>query len=704
MILGDLGMNGQSNLKHETPSKNQFLRLLTILYLVLPSFLFSVGWLEWPFAIISILILTSFTVNIFSDAYRALPSWQMQILFKIKKKQVLTSDSKLGIALVFLLIIIWMVFSGAGGVGLQNIDYRSSNALLKDLIVQDWPLVAISGNTLVPIVYYVAYYLPAAVIGKAFGWVYANNFLFVWTLIGVVLAFSWFWNLSRIDLKNNRVSKLGVLTVIFCLSGGLDYIGYYVLKGNVFDLSAHVEQWADYFQYSSNTTLIYWVPQHTIAPWLIIGMIADALGDKHNLKYLGMAVATGIIWSPFGLVGTVPYLLLILFVYLLPQHRKYLLKKETMVFNALSIWIGAIYLLYLGSNQFKFPTGFIWQLSEGEVFWVGRLLTFECLEFALLGCLTLLLIVLGVLFSHSTALKVRWRERTVLLEQEFGITPIQLYLFTASLIMLAVLPLFMMGILNDLVMRGSIPSLFIFWAFIAKVVTDASLRVRKKHTLLYALVLMTLLIGFFPSIAEIARSAKYYHFGPPAFLDVSTTVDAIETRLTFQRLGNEHSMFYRYLGKSSWAASLLLPKSLPPLASPVHASLDHRIELMGYYVPADRIARNKPLVITLYWRITAPIDEDYTVFVHLIGENDTKVAQRDGHPRWFPYPTSRWPTGILIPTELELPLKEGAPRGEARILVGMYLWPSLRRLPAVADEPVRVEGDAIVVPKAILVD
>jgi hypothetical protein len=455
-----------------------------------------------------------------------------------------------GIVLAFVFIAIWLGFSGAGGVGFQNDDYRASNALLNDLITQDWPLTAILDNTQAPIVYYMAYYLPAAIIGKAFGWMYANMFLFLWTLMGVALAFAWFWNISRIDFKNRGIKIWILITVIFCLAGGLDHIGAFVFAGSFSSPTAHIEPWAGYFEYSSNTTLIYWVPQHTIASWLIIGMIVDALYDKYNLKYLGMVISTGVIWSPFGIVGAVPYLLFVLFVYLQPKHRRYLWNWESIVFNSFSIWIGAIYLLYLGSNQFRFPIGFIWQFSKNHTDLAIYVLAFWCLEFALLGALTLLLIGLGTVFSHSMAFPRRdGRKWIILLEQEFNITPLQLFLFLVSVGVLGALPLFKMGIKNDLVMRGSVASLSIFWAFVAKVVFDVSARVRMKFKLLYALISILLTIGFFTSFNEIARSVMRYHIGPPALSTGLTTVNANENEIVLQRIGSEDSIFYRYFGK-----------------------------------------------------------------------------------------------------------------------------------------------------------
>jgi hypothetical protein len=264
-----------------------------------------------------------------------------------------------------------------------------------------------------------------------------------------------------------------------------------------------------------------------------------------------MVVTAAVIYSPFGILGTAPYLLLILFVYLRPHNRRYLWNWQSIVFNTLSVGIAAIYLLYLGSNQFKFPIGFIWQFSENRVDLVVHLLTFWCMEFALLGFLTLLLIVSGLLFSHPTAFSKhndhnKW---TVLLEQEFNITPMQLCLFLFSLSVLLILPLFKMGINNDLVMRGSIPSLFIFWALVAKVVADISLRIRMKFKLLYILISIIVTIGFFTSFNEIARSAIRYQFGPPVLSNTLTTMNANETEIVLQRIGSEDSLFYRYFGK-----------------------------------------------------------------------------------------------------------------------------------------------------------
>lgn len=53
------------------------------------------------------------------------------------------------------------------------------------------------GGQAAPLVYYIAYYLPAALLGKLGGWLWAHQVLFVWSWIGLILAMLWFIILNR---------------------------------------------------------------------------------------------------------------------------------------------------------------------------------------------------------------------------------------------------------------------------------------------------------------------------------------------------------------------------------------------------------------------------------------------------------------------------------------------------------------------------
>jgi hypothetical protein len=451
----------------------------------------------------------------------------------------------------FIVLAIWLFLSGVGGFGYQTLDYRASNALLKDLIVQNWPLVAEIQGTETNIVYYVGYYLPAALIGKMSGWTAANLFIFLWTCVGITLSFAWFWKLSAVDLKK-RKRRILALSLLFCLAGGLDAIGYYVLRHNTFDITAHIEWWAYYFQYSSNTTLIYWVPQQAIAAWLLTGIVVFSIYERTNLKYMGVSIASAIIWSPFGVVGIVPYLLLLAIVYLRRRNRRLLLNSQSILFNSASLWIASIFCLYLSSNRFDFPRGFIWNFASNVSDLLRGFSFFYLLEFVSFLILVLVLMVLGVNLSRERNANnpkpvIRtWFGR---LKRQCRIDARQCCVVLVAVAVLLILPLIKMGFMNDLVMRASIPSLFIFWAFVSKIVIDANLRTRPLSKALYAVLVLMIIVGSYTGIGEIARSIIRFDLGPPDMATVSTTASAIDLGLVEQRIGNPDSIFYRHLGK-----------------------------------------------------------------------------------------------------------------------------------------------------------
>jgi len=528
--------------------KQRLLRAASAIYLLFPVLLFAWGWLRPPYMILTILLITVFFAHAIRDIIYAIRVLKLQP--KASPSQHRFRQKSLWIGAAFLLITIWLLFSGIGGFGFQNTDYWASNSLLKDLISQDWPLSGTMDGNPIPIVYYVGYYLPAAMVGKFLGWVPANVAIFLWSLMGISLAFLWFVKLSRVKLTRNP-SRILVLALFFCLAGGLDYLGFYVFRDNVFELKKHAEAWAIFFQYSSNTTLIYWVPQHTIAAWLVISITADSLYEIQNVNYLGISVAASILWSPFGIIGATPFFLAVILVYLVPGNRKHLFNRTSILLNSLALGLGGILSFYISSNQFKFPFGILWQLVKDRLRYFKFLGAFWFVEFGFLACLILGIFMVGIYLPHRSSSRTskshrqRWKDG---LESQFDISPQQFNLFLLSLVGLTLLPLFKMGVNNDLVMRASIPSLFILWTLVIKVVMDSHVRVKLQVELLRVLLLIVVFLGFFPGIAEISRSIKKYQFGPPAISSV-LEFEELSTRDIEQRTGDDSSFFYQYLSK-----------------------------------------------------------------------------------------------------------------------------------------------------------
>jgi hypothetical protein len=178
------------------------------------------------------------------------------------------------ILLVFLIALLLLGISGVGGYGYQDTDWLKHNAILKDLVTRPWPVVYRLRGEQAPLVYYIAYYLPAALLGKLGEWTLANQALFLWSLIGLVLAMLWFLILSR--------QAAFTVVLLFVLFSGLDVVGQVIARSVVAPLRPeiwsilrwdHIEQWSVGWQYSSNVTLLFWVPHQALAGWIGAGLL-----------------------------------------------------------------------------------------------------------------------------------------------------------------------------------------------------------------------------------------------------------------------------------------------------------------------------------------------------------------------------------------------------------------------------------------------
>jgi hypothetical protein len=134
-----------------------------------------------------------------------------------------------------------------------------------------------------------------------------------------------------------------------------------------------------------------------------------------------------------------------------------------------------------------------------------------------------------------------------------------------------------------------------------------------------------------------------------------------------------------------------------PLTDTHVAAIPHRVgvdfvdfrsatvmRLLGYDLGTQSVEPGGQVEVTLYWQALAPTDRDYTVFVHLLGEGELVVAQRDTLPglgrlstMWLE-PGVRWADRYV----LEVPHTAYTP-DTAIIQVGLYDPVTGVRLPAV---------------------
>ncbi len=109
--------------------------------------------------------------------------------------------------------------------------------------------------------------------------------------------------------------------------------------------------------------------------------------------------------------------------------------------------------------------------------------------------------------------------------------------------------------------------------------------------------------------------------------------------------------------------------------SNVQAHFERGIELVGYewgwYPHTGSLLR-------LFWRAGAELDQDYSVFVHLM-HNGQQVDQSDSYPAHGYYATHLWQPGDIVADE-HLLTALVPPRKGYSLAVGLYLLPTLERL------------------------
>ncbi|HUX87842.1 MAG TPA: glycosyltransferase family 39 protein, partial [Chloroflexota bacterium] len=132
-----------------------------------------------------------------------------------------------------------------------------------------------------------------------------------------------------------------------------------------------------------------------------------------------------------------------------------------------------------------------------------------------------------------------------------------------------------------------------------------------------------------------------------------------------------------------WLTRPPLRATLPPGTRPTSAEIGHIVHLLGL---ASRRGLDGPLVVTFYWQLSAPLTDDYTVFVHLADQSGQRIAQADALPYGGQYSTTRWPVGPIVEDIHQISLPNCLRPGTYRLDVGFYVLKTMHRLGAPGDD------------------
>jgi len=126
---------------------------------------------------------------------------------------------------------------------------------------------------------------------------------------------------------------------------------------------------------------------------------------------------------------------------------------------------------------------------------------------------------------------------------------------------------------------------------------------------------------------------------------------------------------------------LLSETNLEKIPNPMAITFDDQIKLLGYEVGRETVRPGESLDVTLYWQALAPMERNYSVFVHLLDENDLVLASQDTFPGQGTYPTRLWRAGDAIADVYTIAVPPTAfTPSSAQLEVGLYEFDSGKRL------------------------
>jgi len=414
------------------------IRKAAFIYITLPLFCFMLGWLKVYFAIPACLVLL---VGLFF------------VLREPKKEECeAIRMPRFMPAVIVLSSFLYAFFCGIGRLWAQSKDYPWRNAIFRDLILRDWPVMYPKYKG--ALVYYIGQWLPAALPGKLaklFGtgddiaFFVGNIALLIYITAGLTILFL----LLFAYFKPGKKGAMILIILSFIFFSGMDIVA------SIEPLGAnnyHLEWWARDYQYSSFTTCMCWVFNQALIPWICIALL---LKEKDVSQYILIGMAC-LLSGPFPFVGFFVYALTFGVMKLVSAVRN---KKTADFMKALFSPSNILATLLI------FPFIGTYLLSNAALSGAGGLTASNAVS-----QISETVGTDAAVASNSVGEAIWTYVKFILLE--FGVYAILVAgkykkrpEFYVTIIMLLAFPFFRIGYSSDFTMRASIPALFMMYIF-----------------------------------------------------------------------------------------------------------------------------------------------------------------------------------------------------------------------------------------------
>ena len=502
--------------------------LASLLFLVIPVILFCLGYLRPLIGFTLAVCFAGMTAIAFFDCVKDADG-------NLLDKQSIMIEIPVRYLVIFAVsAVLVSLITGVGEYVFTLQDHPYRRAILRDLVNYDWPVIYNYNTQTNPEVikifgivsgerafsYYFVYWLPAAVIGKLFGFGAANAALFIWNSIGVFLGF------VAMCAINKRCSF--AMPFLYVFFAGLDVIPNIVHFITGYSSWLWLEGWVPGISFVANFTELANVFNQIVPCFLIMALLLMS----RSMRSAGLIGGVLFAYSPWAVFGLLP---IIVGLALRKEMRGKTAKRNILnILTPVNI-VSAILLLVLFGSYYM--------SNSGAVSFRGFTWTFYNRPLLFIPCYLLFIVIEVVPFA-------------VVLYGRHKKDPV----FIAVLITLCLVPLYRVSEMNDFSMRGSMPGLFVlcimFSGYISEMFLPGNEPKTKKAWAKSAAVTLLAILMMFPAAINLFVIAGSTITGDESnkekigsFGNIQDPYYAKTIEEQFFAPDYRNKFFYRYLAK-----------------------------------------------------------------------------------------------------------------------------------------------------------
>ena len=134
------------------------------------------------------------------------------------------------------------------------------------------------------------------------------------------------------------------------------------------------------------------------------------------------------------------------------------------------------------------------------------------------------------------------------------------------------------------------------------------------------------------------------------------------------------------VGMIEFARGVASASAEPRIPYQVNARVGQKIRLLGYATP-EKLIPGSRFPLTLFWQTDENVYDDYTVFIQLLDAEGNAVLKYDSVPGGGLNSPFLWIPGETVVDRVVLNLPNDLKPGKYTVIIGMYHYPELERLP-----------------------